>query len=427
MDVPRIQDTERFRKQLNAALGSWIVPSGLVGDGLADDGPAINAALATGASVRLPPVPILTGQQLVMPRQSRLIGCGPTSYNGIRGATSIVRGFGGANATLLQLGDDTSIEAIDFDNNNLGTGECVQTTGSRARLTWVSLRKSGSDGWRIGKTDTGPATINANLWRGDQIVVLNNARYGVNVDDTNTTTSATFPLGAPNCNAGELTSLAASGNGSHGLRLGNAIDNTLENIVCQSNTGYGAYFDAYAAGNVILKFYSELNTAGDGFFHATLATQNLVVFSGRAVAVPVWTNANVTSNRLTFYSAAIGRNAGTPTATRGGGWSDGPEILASDLRAGGVADFGGWVETSAVEAFRIRGKLEGTTGGQLGIWTKRDGNTPLERLTVHNTGLIDLTAYPASTTYANDAAAAAGGVPIGQIYRNGSALQVRVT
>jgi len=36
-------------------------------------------------------------------------------------------------------------------------------------------------------------------------------------------------------------------------------------------------------------------------------------------------------------------------------------------------------------------------------------------------------ALRASTTYANDAAAAAGGVGVGQLYRNGSAVQIRVT
>jgi hypothetical protein len=32
----------------------------------------------------------------------------------------------------------------------------------------------------------------------------------------------------------------------------------------------------------------------------------------------------------------------------------------------------------------------------------------------------------ASTTYANDAAAAAGGVPVGQVYRNGNIVQMRI-
>jgi hypothetical protein len=38
-----------------------------------------------------------------------------------------------------------------------------------------------------------------------------------------------------------------------------------------------------------------------------------------------------------------------------------------------------------------------------------------------------LSALPASTTYASDAAAAAGGVAVGQLYRNGSVVQIRVT
>lgn len=37
------------------------------------------------------------------------------------------------------------------------------------------------------------------------------------------------------------------------------------------------------------------------------------------------------------------------------------------------------------------------------------------------------TSFGALGNYANDAAAAAGGVPIGGLYRNGSAVNVRVT
>jgi hypothetical protein len=41
-------------------------------------------------------------------------------------------------------------------------------------------------------------------------------------------------------------------------------------------------------------------------------------------------------------------------------------------------------------------------------------------------GALRLPGIPASTSYASDAAAATGGVPVGQLYRNGSVLQVRV-
>jgi hypothetical protein len=38
-----------------------------------------------------------------------------------------------------------------------------------------------------------------------------------------------------------------------------------------------------------------------------------------------------------------------------------------------------------------------------------------------------LTALAAGPSYANDAAAATGGVPVAGLYRNGSAIQIRVT
>jgi hypothetical protein len=39
---------------------------------------------------------------------------------------------------------------------------------------------------------------------------------------------------------------------------------------------------------------------------------------------------------------------------------------------------------------------------------------------------LTLPTFPAKASYANDAAAATGGVAVGQVYRNGSVLQVRV-
>lgn len=42
-------------------------------------------------------------------------------------------------------------------------------------------------------------------------------------------------------------------------------------------------------------------------------------------------------------------------------------------------------------------------------------------------GVFSPASLASSTSYANDAAAQAGGVAIGQLYRNGSVVQVRVT
>jgi hypothetical protein len=47
--------------------------------------------------------------------------------------------------------------------------------------------------------------------------------------------------------------------------------------------------------------------------------------------------------------------------------------------------------------------------------------------TVTLQGSVMLPQLPASPSYANDTAAAAGGVPIGEVYRNGSVNQTRIT
>jgi hypothetical protein len=48
------------------------------------------------------------------------------------------------------------------------------------------------------------------------------------------------------------------------------------------------------------------------------------------------------------------------------------------------------------------------------------------QLTLYVKGTPNGSVMQASTSYANDAAAAAGGVPIGGFYRNGSVIQVRI-
>ena len=76
-----------------------------------------------------------------------------------------------------------------------------------------------------------------------------------------------------------------------------------------------------------------------------------------------------------------------------------------------------WVLTSTTPAEDFKINRYDDTGALLGT-----------ALTLTRaTGAALLPALPASTTYANDAAAATGGVPVGGLYRNGSVVQVRVT
>jgi hypothetical protein len=70
-------------------------------------------------------------------------------------------------------------------------------------------------------------------------------------------------------------------------------------------------------------------------------------------------------------------------------------------------------------------------GSYLNVWITNAGNGAADdanmvRVAGFTPAGMSLPTLPGSTTYANDAAAAAGGVAVGQLYRNGSAVMVRV-
>jgi hypothetical protein len=67
--------------------------------------------------------------------------------------------------------------------------------------------------------------------------------------------------------------------------------------------------------------------------------------------------------------------------------------------------------------------IAGATAGDFGFYDARQA-TP--RFSVDANGRLTVNALPGSTSYANDAAAAAGGVAVGQVYRNGSVMMIRV-
>lgn len=250
-------------------------PYSAVGDGVADDAGAINTAigaLSAGGVVLFPPGTYKVNSQIIVTSKVKLIGQGFSEENGtgasFRGVSNILRGFAGASATVLVSGDDCGLDQIDFDNNVQGTGECVQVTGSRCDIGVISTRNSGGDGLRIGKTDSGVSSINANAWSARKIITCGNAGAGFRIDDTNTTTSLSYPLGLANANAGYCGLVDARSNGTDGLQLGNCNDNVFSMVVSQSNTGCGIRFktDGTNSGprcNHILGNDCELNTGND--------------------------------------------------------------------------------------------------------------------------------------------------------------------
>jgi len=240
---------------------------GAVVDGITDDTTALNSALAAAREVRWEGTLRVTSQ-IVLNDQRRIQGIGASSDNAVRGATCLLRAFAGANATLLASGDDSHIDGLDVDNDNQGTGECVQFTGSRFVFGIISCRKSGGDGLRGGKTNAGASDTNSNCWSGLVVMASGNAGAGFRLDDTNTTTSLSYPLGLSNINAGHCGLVDARSNGTDGLQIGNANDNCFDVVHGESNAGCGARFktDGTNAGpraNIIVCNDCEANTGND--------------------------------------------------------------------------------------------------------------------------------------------------------------------
>lgn len=251
------------------------------------------------------------------------VGSGFSENNGTgsanRGATSIVRAFVGSSPTLTVSGNDCGIDGIDVDNNLQGTGECVVIWGSRFRGGAFSTRNSGGDGFRIGKTDAGVSTINANAWQVEKIITCGNAAAGFRIDDTNTSTSTSYPLGAPNANAGYCALVDARSNGTDGLQLGNCQDNVFSMVASQSNTGCGIRFktDGTNSGprcNKILGNDAEGNTGNDiQIDAATLpaAAPGLynVIFGNRSVAVVSRIVDNSTGSLVIQWNSGLSQRA----------------------------------------------------------------------------------------------------------------------
>ena len=112
---------------------------------------------------------------------------------------------------------------------------------------------------------------------------------------------------------------------------------------------------------------------------------------------------------------------------------DAAGAMSADIRSGLAANTGGWARAIDGAGRLITKTLKDDgTDGQTAHYVERTGSTVTRhRLVVNNNDALiaDASGIKPATlgNYANDAAAAAGGVPIGYLYRNGSIMMIRVT
>lgn len=348
---------------------------GATGDGSADDAPAILSSLAANRIAYPYSKAAKTwkvASQILVPIGSGILGHGCTSNTVLAGATRILRGFAGSAATIV-LQDDSWLDQLDIDNNNQGTGECWQVKGTRCRIGVVSWRKSGGDGARIGATETTASTFNANLWRIDHGIALENAGKALYVHHVNTDTSATYPQGLPDVNAGLLTHIDARLNGD-GVVVENAIDCTFVNVVSQVNTGKGLWLKANARGHKFFGVYTELN--GVELQIDSGAKKNTIRGNRFTTTDSQWV-INETDNDIVQFDAGL---------EGGATWYQWKRHAVLDAAAAGEALYDFIADTGKALYAQIGGKKDAGAGGIITVRTRNTSGTKTDRLTINETG-----------------------------------------
>jgi len=360
---------------------------GGVGDGTTDDSTAIANAIA--AAVATKKQLMVAGlfrhtTQITVPAKAKLVGAGWTSDAATSGRSlsCFIKDFNGIG--FLFSGDDATTDGIQYDSTAAKTGDGIQVTGSRVKLLNGASTNFGNDGVRIGATEAGASSINANCFRIDNWISLGNGRDGINVDHTNTSTSGTYPLGAPDVNAGLISNVflgsTGVGNTRDGIRIGNSIDNVLNNVVAQENTGNGIRFTTSARGHKIFGYYCESNTAG-GLLFDSGAKQNIAI-GGQAV---IGSQDAVDSDGSNVVFAPSNQVVST-----GAFWN---QLRVGNPAAAGFADLYLLADTNYIDAVRLRGNQPSGSSGKFTIQTKTNGGALADRFTVDETQAV----FPTST------------------------------
>jgi hypothetical protein len=380
---------------------------GAVGNGVADDTTAIQAAInsfSNGGTVFFPVGTYRVTSQIVVATKVNLLGTGYATENGtsaaLRGSSCILRAFTGSNATVALNGDGCGMDMLDVDGNLQGTGDGVQVWGTRVKIGTISTRNNGGDGLRIGKTEAGPSTANCNFWRVDYLITCGNTKNGFRIDQTNSSVSTSYPLGASDCNAGYCGLVDARSNGEDGLQLGNCNDNVFGNVGAQFSGGIGIHFktDGTNSGprcNTILSNDSEANVGNDiQIDAATLPVSGPglynKIYGNRSVAV----NSRIVNNSTGSLIWQWSNNTGQ--------YSFNDRIAVVNPSAGASAIYDLYADTGQNNVASMRGVQEGTSGGVWELWTKRDGNTIAKALSVNSKGiLVQYRNYNAQTVQPN--------------------------
>jgi hypothetical protein len=143
-------------------------------------------------------------------------------------------------------------------------------------------------------------------------------------------------------------------------------------------------------------------------------------------ANPIW---QLTSSATAVTTTIVQRHSRGPSVDSGG--SSVPAAVQTGDVLGNLAFVGydgtAWTTNGALIQAKVASNWSGTAHPTtLNFYTSPLLSNVLA-MQIDPNGNVLLPTLPATTSYANDSAAATGGVAVGQLYRNGSVVQVRVT
>jgi hypothetical protein len=210
------------------------------------------------------------------------------------------------------------------------------------------------------------------------------------------------------------TALTGTANGSDGISMTTSVTGAGTEILTVSSNGSDGTFNVVLGASAVPGYYittASYNFAAmdDSLHYLTSGSYNIVIGSHAGYKV------SSGSNNILF-----GNNNGMALT------------LGSNNTIIGVNQASNVLSTGSGNLYLAAGAASSTidaaTAGESNTFRLGNNTVNVMRATGINTATpkFFLDWFPTSTTYANDAAAATGGVAVGQIYRNGSVMMCRV-
>ena len=333
---------------------------GAIGDGVADDTAAIQAALTASKYVEVPSgMTCLISSTITIPSQTQLkflggdgnlVGAFPASY--------FIK-----KSTMTTVGISISQRGVVDGGGLLGqvgnTGDGVQLAGNAAVLRNFIVARAGRDGVRVG-TDSVFANCNSTVI--EYVKARENGRHGFYIHDG-------VSVGPADANAGILLKCTSIDNIGDGIHIGHAFWVSVINCLTEINDGWGLYLSGVDNASypecrwttVVGGDYNEGNITGqvyDGSYFATFLQPD-----GTSLPTTAITGLQGGGFRSAITASGISNLQGLNVQTNSAGAATKP--LTVDAGA----------SSSVTYPSRIRQETGGNNGDGVGLAFQIDPNT----------------------------------------------------